>query len=83
MKWMTIAAVVGSLAACDGESGGNTPTAPTPPPSSANVALGVTATFSGTLQAASRMSGNAATHQCRWPVGRPSGVQEVLKCVRV
>lgn len=41
MKWMTIAAVVGSLTACSGES---SPTAPTPAPP-ANIAGSYTATI--------------------------------------
>ena len=37
MKWLAIATVIGSLVACGGRSG-STPTAPTPPPTNANIA---------------------------------------------
>ena len=64
MKWMVIAAMIGSLSTCDGASGSSTPNAPTPPPSNADIAgSSIAGTLSGTLQDASGTSCNAANHQ--------------------
>jgi hypothetical protein len=54
MKWLAIAAVIGSFAGCGGSSGGNSPTAPTPP---ANIA----GSYDTTITAASTCSANLPT----------------------
>lgn len=79
MKWLAIAAVIGSLTACSGGSDSGSPTAPTAAPPATNADL--TGSYNATITASSNCSANlpAATRVLNYVanVTQHSGIFQV------